>query len=382
MKTKLLIVQRIFSHYRKPIFDRLSENYILHVAHTKINSNIKNVSAEYAYKVSAFKYTKKSTGIFLNILPLIKKNRYNIIIHEFAPGIISLPLLFIFRSVYKYKIVLWGHGVSKNSSKSVPGKVLSLIRYQYINISDGIILYGNINKEKLSSKIKNPEKLFVAQNTLDTQRLNEIREELDAIGKIKIKNETGFDHKFNIIFVGRLIRKKMPELLIPIFKELFDTLGSNIELHIIGSGDLEKELKDGAKENGFQDQIKFYGAIYQETELAKYIYASDIMINPGNIGLSIVHAFSCGCPVASFYEGNNGPNHSPEYEYLEHFKTGFLAKPFNIEALCSYIIQYLNDDELQNQIKNEVDRCMKDKCSIDKMLQGFDDCISYLQKKE
>ena len=68
---------------------------------------------------------------------------------------------------------------------------------------------------------------------------------------------------------------------------------------IVGEGSQKSSLKKISKEGLKKGWIYFYGKTYEESELSKLIYSSDLMVSPGNTGLNAVHALSYGTPVGT-----------------------------------------------------------------------------------
>ena len=91
------------------------------------------------------------------------------------------------------------------------------------------------------------------------------------------------------VFVGRLIPEKNLEWLIKRF-----AVHPNLELTIIGTGDLENDLKSIAPQN-----VSFTGAI-PNTELSKYYQEADVFVLPScseTYGLVVEEAINNGTPV-------------------------------------------------------------------------------------
>ena len=110
---RILVIQRIFSNYRKPIFDRLSSSYDFLLLHSKNQSGITQTKAPYSVSVRSVKYGNKETNVFLFVLFQIIKFNPEIIIHEFNPSILSLHTSYIYSRLLGKKIILWGHGYNR-----------------------------------------------------------------------------------------------------------------------------------------------------------------------------------------------------------------------------------------------------------------------------
>ena len=146
---KVLIIQRIFPAYRKPIFNAIAKHINLLVLHGKSKSNIKQTTAEYTKCVFSFQYLRKETQVIMNIIIPFIKFKPDIVIHEFNPSILSLHISYILSKLLGVKFVVWGHGFNR---KNKPIGKLSLshrIRIFYIKMADAIIVYGQKAKSEL-----------------------------------------------------------------------------------------------------------------------------------------------------------------------------------------------------------------------------------------
>lgn len=98
-------------------------------------------------------------------------------------------------------------------------------------------------------------RLRVLPNPLDMERIR-------ALGRKPLAQEDRWlrDGRRNVIFCGRLIPVKRPELAIAAFRRLKDTRGCDARLVFLGDGPLEAELKDRVAELGLADDVRFVGS--------------------------------------------------------------------------------------------------------------------------
>lgn len=111
--------------------------------------------------------------------------------------------------------------------------------------------------------------------------------------KLKVKKVLGWDYQFVVLFVGRLIPEKG-------VKELLESAKSwdrKINLKIIGSGPLEKKVREVAAEF---INMEFIEGI-DSKRLPIYYSGSDLLIVPSTseegFGRVILEALACGVPV-------------------------------------------------------------------------------------
>lgn len=370
----VLIIQRIFTHYRKPIFDKLYKNVNFILLHSSLKSSIKQINTKYSKEIGIFKYGNSDTNVFLNPFWQIIKIRPKILIHEFSIGILSLIPTLMVAKILGAKIILWGHGYDRKKGFHPGNNKADKFRLFLMDKTDALLLYGQDSKKELS-KYLDSKKIFVAQNTLDTEKLIAFKNNLKKLSKDQIKRELKFNKKYNLIFIGRLIKSKKPEYCINIIKDYINEIGDEIMFHFVGDGEAKEEMENLVYKNKLQDNIKFYGAIYDDRVTGKLLYCSDLMIMPGYLGLSVNHSFCFECPVVSLKQKEDGPFHSPEVEYIIQNQTGYLADSYN--DMKNFVFDYLNNKDKQIKFKKEIEYCIENICSVDNMLNGFYRSIKY-----
>jgi len=373
----IFIIGRIFPKYRKAILDGLAQKIELKFLHAQNNSGIEQTIAPYSIIIKKFICGKNETNVFLNPFYYILKYRPRLVIHELAIGIISLPITFLLCKIIGVQFALWGHAYDRKR-KFNPGKsIKDKIRLFYLQKADAIIAYSKQEKEFLAQIVED-KKIFIAQNTLDVLYLSEIKTQLEEEGKDALKKRLNIIQKYNLIFIGRLLQSKHPEILINIYEILRNNLNNDIGIHFVGQGEMFDELKKEIINRGHEENFYFHGPIYHDEKSGELLYACDLMVMPGYLGLSVNHAFCFECPVISFQQGPYGPFHSPEVEYVKNGETGFLIETGNVEMMTTQILNYLTNENLQKEMKKNIHNMITNVCSIKNMERGFTDCINYL----
>jgi glycosyltransferase involved in cell wall biosynthesis len=377
---EIIIIQRIFPEYRKPIFDAIHRQIDFTLLHSKNNSGIKQTSAPYSVQIKQWQYGKGDTRLFFRVFGYIKRNKPKIIIHELAVGILSLPLVVLARKIFGYKFILWGHTYNRKKGFDPQKSLSDKYRLWLQGKADAIITYSVGEKEELVRNKINSNKIFPALNTLDTNKFLPIRDNFEKTGKENVKQKLGFTHQFNLIFIGRLYEDKWPQVAIEVLNMLSKKNSLSVALHFVGSGTMESSLVEYANKNGLEDHVFFHKEIFDEYKSGELLFASDIMIMPGCVGLSVNHAFCFDCPVITFESENNIPAHGPEIEYIIHGKTGFIAKNRSVADMAGIVYNYLSDAPLQEEIKVNIRNMIEKTCPIEKLTGAFVDAIYYANK--
>lgn len=377
-RPNILIFQRVITDYRESIFQELCNKMNVIICFGKNGppgSFLKK-------KIPAYKHCRITDYypcanneylLFQNIFYPLLKYKPGVIVIEFALGIISNLMLFILRPFFKFKLILWTHGYNRKREFDPARHLSDKLRIWLLNRADAIITYSQHGSSVLKKFINRPEKVFVVPNTLDTRKLVLIRDELELMGKEKIKNEIGFKEAYNITFIGRLLKDKEPDRLIEVFKIISKELDS-AALHIVGDGPYIKEIKNLSK--GLR--VKFWGYVTDDYEAGKLLFASDLVVIPGYVGLSVVHSFCFDKPVVTQKRGVNGPFHSPEIEYLIDGQTGFMVNYDDNQELAKTVINYLTNKEIQGIMKDKIRITIETLCNINNMLNGFKKAVDYV----
>lgn len=220
-------------------------------------------------------------------------------------------------SGYKGKVVLYWHSDVVKQKKLMifyrPIMELFLKRVDVIIVAAKGIVAGS------SYLVPYKEKCVIlpfAVNPDIEQRGRTYLEHAVPTPKIKIK----------FLFVGRLVYYKGVDILLDAFKHL-----DNAELDIVGTGDLEDELKSYTNEYGLFENVHFLGKV-EEERLYQAFEECDVFVLPSvarseAFGLVQLEAMAYGKPVINTNLSSGVPEVSVDGI------TGLTVEPGNSEAL-------------------------------------------------
>jgi len=181
----------------------------------------------------------------------------------------------------------------------------------------------------------------------------------------------GISHSFNMLFLGRMRREKRIDLIIDVWRSLKQN--HDVGLICIGDGEERERLLHDSPEEG----LHLPGAIHDIEESGKYLTAADVIVNPGYVGLSIVHAFAFGLPMITCHSTEEGPFHSPEIEYLKDGYNGFLCDSDAV-SIAACIDRLILDPDLLARMKANALKTVEEEANIERMIGGFRDAIEYV----
>jgi glycosyltransferase involved in cell wall biosynthesis len=163
-----------------------------------------------------------------------------------------------------------------------------------------------------------------------------------------------------LLYVGRLTEKKGVRYLIDAMPRLLQK-APDAKLLIIGTGELEEELKELVISLGLRAQIQFAGSVLNK-DLPEYYATADIFIGPSitaksgdteGFGLTFVEAAMSGCLVIASDVGGIR-------DIIQDNETGFLVDPLNTHLLTEKIRYTLKHEDQLNQMREKSrSRCVR-----------------------
>lgn len=177
-----------------------------------------------------------------------------------------------------------------------------IYRIRYLGLSK-VFYIGELNKQHYLRHGVSAHKLIPARyGTVD--RFNSYSEAEKNSLRIQARSNAGIaDDAMVVGFSGKFIAKKNPDILFSMLPFLPAALQSRIHLYFIGSGEMEKDLKQLAAQASTQYGVKtYFPGFINQTELPAHYLAIDILVLPSRKmgetwGLVTNEAMQAGCSV-------------------------------------------------------------------------------------
>ena len=156
------------------------------------------------------------------------------------------------------------------------------------------------------------------------------------------------DGKLNILFVGRLEKRKGLDYLLEAYKQIKPEF-PNSRLIVVGPGKrLGKKYERRVMRDRLKDVVVIGYAAYRD--LPRYYQTADIVCCPAtgreSFGIVLLEAMAVGKPiVASNIQGYNS--------VVTHGAEGLLVPPKNAEKLAQALTSLMTDGALRQQMGNE-----------------------------
>ncbi len=262
------------------------------------------------------------------------------------------PLILITRCLLRKPVLYWGHGGDLEDPNSRVKNALYAIQHK---LSDAIVLYAEHLRDVLPDSVRH--KAFSATNTLSVPS-----ERPSSSVVRRCMQDFGVTTRRNIIFVGRVERRKRPMDLIQAFRRIDR---QDLGLVVVGPD------PDGILDGVADDRIVITGPVYGVAKEA-LLHGADVFCIPGHVGLGIVDAFWAGLPLVT----ENVP-HAPEVGFLKDGENGFMVPEGDTAALADRLELLAFDETLLNQFSEAARREIATNGTIDRMAEGFRDALQY-----
>ncbi len=283
-----------------------------------------NVTTSNVNKFILYKYRRNITKVFyLFALKKLKKT-----IKRFNPQIIhahyltSYGILARLSGFKPYFISIWGDDVFLSTKNFIFNNLLlsSLKNAEQLLSTSNVINELVYNQYSLSTKI-----IPFGVDTKFFMPLNRKKTKPIIIGVIKsIEPHNGIESLINAFNI--LIKKKI----------------KNIKLNIVGTGSLEKKLKNMVKVYKLENKVNFFGHISHD-KIVPYYQKLSIFVCPSlreSFGVSVIEASASAVPVIANNIGGLK-------EVVQNNKTGYLLDTTNSEKLADHLEKLIMNDDLR-----------------------------------
>lgn len=340
---KVCILQNKVLHYRKPLYNKLSETFDLTIIHT----GNPTVNEQDDYKEIIIPAKKRGPFVFQkDLIALLKKGHYDKII-----GMLDIHWFTIIRAYFKFKssFIWWGIGVS---DKNVGNK----IRAFFLKKGTPMIFYTKDGIEAFKKLGLDSKKFFHCNNTFHIEN------------RIKCYESPS---KTSILFVGSLDERKQNSVLINAFKNILPKIKNEITLDIIGAGKQEQVLKELTKTLQLESRVIFHGAINDTSVLENFYKKAICSVSFGQAGLAVLQSLGYGVPFITKKNAISGG----EKSNILNGKNGFLIDD-DINDLAKHIQMLCLNDSLSKELGEFAYHYYTNNCTLNNMAHIFTQAIN------
>ena len=317
---------------------------------------------------------KRSLKMFPTLTFRMLKGKYDVIIVDGAL-FLDLPLLLLGCKLTQTPIIVWSGGNIKDNLPKSTDPLIKKIVYVFVRFvyrrCNAAIAYGTGTKEFLTFLGMNPNRIFVAPNTVD----NFFFEKIPKMNRERMKTlqkELGLGNEKVILYVGTLEKRKNLDTLIMAFEGIKATLPKT-SLLIVGDGPDKERLVELCNKRNLGDSVKFKGKV-DYSDLPFYYSLCNVFVLPSQGGITVMEAIASGKPVIVSEECNalySVPG------IVRHKENGFIVKKGDFNEIKNHLYHLLTNDDVALEMGRKAKEIASKLFSIDKMIQGFLEAIKY-----
>jgi len=216
----------------------------------------------------------------------------------------------------------WSKGIPQNPNAR-ESAMKRLHQKFMLWLCDVVVVYGKTSKEYFRALGFPEERIFIAQNTIDTAKIaSEFPSALAQ--RDKLLEYLPLRGRFVFGYMGGLLPRKKLECVIEAFTGL-RSAGLDAALVMVGGGPCEAALRATVAANPYKADIVIVGRVPVGEE-GGYFQLFDAYLSFAEGGLGILEAMAHGRTVVST------PEKYPETELLADNETALLANDFTVSA--------------------------------------------------
>ena len=329
-------------------------------SNTAVSIQDKNVR----FKNIELELEKKNIGfaellIYKDLLKIIKEEKPDVVVLQFHVAVLSFWKLYFYLKKHNIPYVTWDCNYTRDTLNGLAVKIRKkMVDFTYRK-AKVCLTYGYVFKDYLLNIGKSADKIVVAQNTINIEKILENRS--------KECENRSFNHPLRILYVGALIQRKYVETAIKAVSQLINN-GHDIYFDIVGNGNYIENLKELNTAEGNTERIIFHGA-KKGKELQCFFEKDDVFILPGTGGLAINEAMAYSMPIIST-KGDD-----TVLDLLDG--NGYLLKEFgNVDEIYTCIENFIKLPESEKQkMAKRSEFIVKERASLNNMVNKHIEAI-------
>lgn len=247
----------------------------------------------------------------------------------------------LFRQAKKHgvKVILHAHSTQPDITNTLKRKIFTVLhRFTYkraCRCGDVFAACSAAAAAWLFRDAVPRNRIHIFNNAIDTQRFV-----FDQETRERVRSEANLGGKFVIGHIGRFTYQKNHAFLLEIFQKV-KLLRPGAVLLLIGTGELEREIRRRAAALGLGDSVRFLGL---REDVAELMQAMDIFVLPSRfegLGLVLIEAQAAGLHAIA---SDKVPREAQVTELLS-----YLPLAYGAEAWAGEIVKWADGYERTNR---------------------------------
>jgi len=368
MIPRVAIITSVVPSYRAGFYDRLFSRGDLRVdvycQSGLPGVNVRTVHDRYPERVNLVKaMSADNEALSWQWIPWRKiLSGYDVVFVDGNPRNLSHALVATLLRLSRRNVVLWTMGHSYRANRAT-----ERIRLLWTRLFKHIFLYTDAEVRAFRQNGFAGHVLTAMNNGLDQKKIDQAIAGWDVQRLDTWRREHDLADRSILLSCTRLEPKNKFDLLIEAMPAIRRQV-PNVSWCVVGSGPERDRLITAANEAGLADCVRFVGELYDEHELAPWFLSAQLLVHPGAIGLTLLHAFGYGLPVVTHASGER---HGPEFGAFEENLGGRTFRENDSASLAETITGLLKSGTARSAMKRHVQDIARHHYNVDVMVERF-----------
>jgi len=245
------------------------------------------------------------------------------------------------------RVVLWGHGANLQGDEN---SLRERFKRVVARRADWWLAYTQLSVPLIERSGFPGERITVLHNAVDTTELAALRAKISDEELLKVRKRVGVEGGHVGIFIGSLYAEKRIEFMLEAAEKI-RILVPDFELLVVGAG-VQKSIVNSFCST--RPWVKYLGALKGQAKVDA-LAISNVMVNPGLVGLGILDSFVCEVPMVTTDCGL----HSPEIAYLTSGENGLMTEN-SLIAFSTSVADVLLGDRFRRQLMSGCEASAKE----------------------
>ncbi|MGI8785233.1 MAG: glycosyltransferase family 4 protein [Acidobacteriota bacterium] len=287
---------------------------------------------------------------------------YDVVFVDGNPRNLSHAVAATLLRMLRRNVVLWTMGHSYRANRAT-----ERIRLLWTRMFKHIFLYTDAEVRAFRADGFARHVLTAMNNGLDQKKIDEVISTWDDGRLAEWRRDHGLDKRTMLLSCTRLEQKNKFDLMVDALPSIQRQV-PDVTWCIIGDGPERDRLTAAGKDAGLADHVRFVGELYDEHELAPWFLSAQLLIHPGAIGLTLLHAFGYGLPVVTH---GSAERHGPEFGAFQEDLAGRTFRENDSESLAETIVALLRNAPARSSMKRHVQNVARHDYNVDVMVDRF-----------
>lgn len=344
-RPRVAVIYHMFPHYRAPILRALaaSDRYAFDFfgSHEPVEG-IDAFTGDAQVTVTPIGFRPAGAGgVMSGLWGPVFDRRHDALILIGNPHFLQTWIAAVIGRLTGKRILFWTHGWLRREPAPK-----AFVRRLYFGLADRVLVYADRARDLARQAGFPVARVAPIYNSLDWDLASAHYAGLkdQDIGALRRTLGLRPDRPV-LICTARLTPACRFDLLLDAAAALADR-DRPVQIVLVGDGPMREQLE--AQARSLKLDARFTGALYDETELSRLLYAADATVSPGKVGLTAIHSLSYGTPVVTHGDLDA---QMPEVEAVTEGRTGAFFAPGDVNELALAIERVLAFPAPRDQVR-------------------------------